>query len=62
MNSVPYTEAVRSTYITHNCFVYVPALSKLAAVRQLEKKRIKLEILVGNLRKRQKQLVSSIAG
>ncbi|NVN64079.1 hypothetical protein FGL97_12760 [Pseudomonas putida] len=59
---VTYTEAVHSTSITNNCFVYVPALSKLAAVWQLEKKLIKLEFLVKNLRKRQKRLISSIAG
>jgi hypothetical protein len=35
---------------------------KLAAPEQLEKNPIKLEILVKNLRKRQKRLASSIAG
>jgi hypothetical protein len=39
-----------------------PFDKKLAAPEQLEKNLIKLEILVKNLRKRQKRLASSIAG
>ncbi|SPO53467.1 protein of unknown function [Pseudomonas sp. JV551A1] len=54
--------------LTNEAIALITALSmapvgkKLAAPEQLEKNPIKLEILVKNLRKRQKRLASSIAG
>ncbi|AYG47450.1 hypothetical protein DV532_05065 [Pseudomonas sp. Leaf58] len=62
MHAVTYNTPAPSSYSTHNYFVYAPLPKKLAANRQLEKHLIKLEILVKNLRMRQKRLASSIAG